>query len=274
MNTKPNVQLPPAAGTATLDPLPQITAQSVTPMEMLDRAIRAGASVEVMEKLMGLQERWQANQDRREEIYRREEAKIAFTQALIEAKRRMPIIVKNREASFATEKGRTSYQYEDLATIAKVIDPILGANGLTYFFETNQTETEMIVTCVLAHELGHEVRNTLRGPIDKSGSKNPIQAQQSTVTYLQRGTLKASLGLAAARDDDGHGATANGNGAKITPEQVELLQIAIDAKDAKTLQWVLDNVSTLAKTKIESLKDIPAAHVQRAFKGVEKRKNK
>ena len=34
----------------------------MTPMEMLDRAVSNGASVETLSKLMDLQERWEANQ--------------------------------------------------------------------------------------------------------------------------------------------------------------------------------------------------------------------
>ena len=37
----------------------------VTPMEMLDRAVSNGASVETLERLMNLQERWEANQARK-----------------------------------------------------------------------------------------------------------------------------------------------------------------------------------------------------------------
>jgi len=275
--TNPEVQLPPLpqqAHTAVPSDMPVSQQQAITPMDMLSRAIEHGSSVEVMERLLALQERWQANQDAREDVWQKQEAKIQFTQALIAAKRQLPIIVKNREASFATEKGRTSYQYEDLATIAKVIDPILGQHGLTYFFETSQTPDEMIVTCVLAHELGHEVRNTLRGPVDKTGSKNPIQAMGSSVTYLQRYTLKAALGVAAARDDDGHGGNGNGNGGRITPEQVELLKIAIDAADVGTESWILNNVSKLTKREITRLEDIPAKYVIRSFDAVRKRKNR
>ena len=42
---------------------------------------------------------------------------------------------------------------------------------------------------------------------DTSGSKNSIQAIGSTVSYLERYTLYAILGLASAdQDDDGHSA--------------------------------------------------------------------
>ena len=41
------------------------TIQAATPMDMIDRAVSSGASVEALEKLMVLQERWEANQGRK-----------------------------------------------------------------------------------------------------------------------------------------------------------------------------------------------------------------
>jgi len=37
----------------------------VTPMAMLDRALASGASLEMVEKLMSLQDRWEASQGRK-----------------------------------------------------------------------------------------------------------------------------------------------------------------------------------------------------------------
>ena len=45
------------------------------------------------------------------------------------------------------------------------------------------------------------------GGADQSGSKNGFQAIGSAVTYLQRYTLKAALGLSAEVDDDAQSAT-------------------------------------------------------------------
>ena len=49
------------------------------------------------------------------------------------------------------------------------------------------------------------------GPPDAGGAKNAIQARASTITYLERYTLKAILGLSEQEDDDdgGHGGDAD-----------------------------------------------------------------
>ena len=80
---------------------------------MIDRAVSSGASVEALEKLMVLQERWEANQGRK-----------AFNQAIAAAKAEIPPIIKNKTVDYTSQKGRTHYLYEDLAEIAKTVDPI------------------------------------------------------------------------------------------------------------------------------------------------------
>lgn len=170
----------------------------VTPMYMLDKALASGADISVLEKLMALQERWQANQARQ-----------AFDAAIAAAKAKIPIIVKNRTVDFTSSKGRTHYKHEDLAEVARTVAPILGSHGLSYRFRSSSNPGEPVtVTCIISHRDGHFEENTLSAGRDESGNKNSIQAVGSTLTYLQRMTLKASLGLAASDDDDGANADA------------------------------------------------------------------
>ena len=68
-----------------IEPMPP---QAVTPMDMIDRAISSGANVETLEKLLALQERWEANQGRK-----------AFDHAIAAAKAKLPAIVKNQTAN-------------------------------------------------------------------------------------------------------------------------------------------------------------------------------
>lgn len=170
--------------------------RSPTPMDLIQRAVQSNAQVETMEKLMGLQER-----------YERNEARKAFDSAISKAKSEIPVIRKGNLVDFTSQKGRTHYSYEDLATIAATIDPILSKYGLSYRFRTNSDSKAVTITCVLSHSAGHCEENSLYAPHDASGNKNPIQAVGSAVTYLQRYTLKAALGLAAAADDDARSAT-------------------------------------------------------------------
>ncbi|MEN9060033.1 ERF family protein [Ponticoccus litoralis] len=138
--------------------------------------------------------------------YDRDNARIAFAAALAGARAEIPPIMKDATVDFSTSKGRTHYKHETLAGIAKVIDPILSRFGLSYRFRTDQGQGGVRVTCIIAHANGHSEETSLACAPDGSGSKNPFQAVGSAVTYLQRYTLKAALGLSAEVDDDAQGA--------------------------------------------------------------------
>jgi ERF superfamily len=169
---------------------------AVTPMRLLEIATQQGADIDKLSQLMALHERWEATQSKK-----------AFDAALSAAKADIPVIQKNREVDFTSPKGRTNYHYEDMAEIARTIDPILGRHGLSYRFRTSSSPNEWItVTCIIAHKDGHVEENSISAPRDDTGNKNSIQAIGSTITFLQRYCLKAALGLAAAQDDDAQSA--------------------------------------------------------------------
>lgn len=218
---------------------------AVTPMEMLNQAVERGASLEVLSKLMDLQERWESNQARKE-----------FDADLAAAKAEITPIERNRQ-------GHNSKWYADFAAIAKVVDPILSKYGLSYRFRTTQADGRISVTCVLAHRAGHNEETTLSGPADNSGNKNAIQSIGSTLTYLQRYSLVQMLGLAAAHDDDGKAA---GAGDPVSDDQVEEISKALlDAKIG--IERFLKNF------KIEAISELPAKKFKEALDGIKEAKN-
>jgi hypothetical protein len=214
----------------------------VTPQAMLSTAVARGDTA-LAEKLMDLADRWEARNARK-----------AFDAAIAAAKAEIPVIFKNREMNAGS--GRTQYRYEDMAAIAKAVDPILSAHGLGYRFRTAGTATHLTVTCILFHEDGHSEENSLTGPNDTSGSKNAIQSIGSAQTYLQRYTLKAALGLAASADDDG---TATGSVSdKIAPDQLAHLIALADDVGA-------DKARFCRYLGVPSLADLPASKLAQAI---------
>ncbi len=241
--------VPNEPGTVTIEHLPQVRERDgvalLTPMDMLNKALSQNASIEVLERLMTLNERWEANQARK-----------AFNAAMAEAKAKIPPIIRN-----AT--GHNDRKYADFSAITRVVDPILAEFGLTFRFRTVQTE-RINVTCILIHKGGHSEENTLGGPPDTSGSKNSIQAIGSTLTYLQRYSLMQALGLAATNDDDGnsgdngikqHGDTHN---TTITTEQATTItQLAGEVK--------ADIPKFITYMRVPSIAEMPANQYQRAI---------
>lgn len=145
--------------------------------------------VEKLSKLLEMQERWDATQ-----------AKKAYVVAMSEFKKNPPEILKDKTVSYK----QTSYNHASLGNVTACINKALCEHGLTASWQTGQVDEQVNVICKITHVDGHSEETSLSAAPDSSGSKNPIQAIGSTVTYLQRYTLLALTGLATyEQDDDG-----------------------------------------------------------------------
>jgi len=222
-------------------------------MSLLDRAVASGASIEVLEKLIALQERNDTN-----------EARKAFDRAMADVRVDLPAIIKNREVDFSTAKGRTSYRYEDLSQVTEQLAPVLSKHGLSFRWRTNsETPGSVAVTCIISHRDGHNEETTLSSEVDNSGNKNAIQALGSATSYLQRYTLKAAIGIAASPDTDGR-SVGNGNGATISGGQLLKIQNLL-AKSESNIQKFCEYA------KVSSLIEIKAEDYDRLAKALEKK---
>jgi hypothetical protein len=229
----------------------------LTPMQMAYQLIQNGAELGSVKEMLAMSRELAADQARR-----------AFDAALSAAKAEIPPILKNRVVDFTSAKGRTNYRHEDMGEIARTVDPILARHGLSYRFRTEQeTGGGIKVTCVVAHRDGHAEENALTASRDESGNKNNIQAVGSTITYLQRYTLKAALGLAASNDDDGrkHGQAQDEPADAISVEQRDELLKLIGETDT--------DVALFCKYyKIEAVPDLPSNKFESAKKRLEEKK--
>jgi hypothetical protein len=193
----------------------------VTPLGLLQIAVQQGANVDKLAQLLELQERWQANQARQ-----------AYNAAMAKFKQRPPKITKNKHVKF----DDTEYDHATLDHVVGAITETLSAVGISHKWKMSQSP-EIAVTCVLSHEMGYSDETTLKAGPDTSGSKNSIQAIGSTVTYLQRYTLLAAVGMAAAgMDDDGRGADEEQKPKTSEARVVECLSWIREASDLVALQ--------------------------------------
>ena len=164
---------------------------------------------------------------------RREEedraAERAFNAAMSQAKGALSPVLKTRDVDFTSAKTqtRTKYKYEAFADVARVVDPVFSAHGLAYRFSVEQQGDMARVTCIVSHSDGHSEKIKLEGKVDPgSTGMSMVQALGSILTYLQRYSLRAAIGLAAGVDDDGRGGA--GASPKISIEQANELQKLID----------------------------------------------
>jgi hypothetical protein len=106
-------------------------------------------------------------------------------------------IIKNRNVTAGPLSGK---KYAELFAIVNAVTPALSRHGLSSSWKITKDDKEWIeVTCTLKHTGGHTESVSMGGPPDVGGAKNAIQARASTVSYLERYTLKAITGLSRAR---------------------------------------------------------------------------
>lgn len=179
-----------------------------SPVGIMMAAISSGATLEQFEKMMELQQRWEAN-----------EARKAFVQAMADFKAEPLEIFKRKQVGYTTKDGDfVGYKHAELSHIADVVVPAMARHGLSHRWDLQQTGGRIVVICTITHRLGHAESVSMDGSPDASGKKNSIQQVASTITYLQRYTLLAATGLATKdeSDDDGRGGSDGeaGDGAR------------------------------------------------------------
>jgi len=177
-----------------------IPATGNSPVAIMVMALNKGVDIERLEKLLSIQQAWEAN-----------EARKAYHEAMAAFKADPPKILKDKRVGYEHKDGggSTNYSYAGLAQVARVIGQALSKQGLSASWVTKQEGQNITVTCTITHRLGHSESTFLTAAPDASGKKNSIQAVGSTISYLERYTLLALTGL-ATHDMDDDGNTAGG----------------------------------------------------------------
>lgn len=164
--------------------------------------------------------------------------------------------------------------YADLTDCWAACKEPLSKNGLSVVQAMTIDNGNTLMNTTLMHNSGQWIRSTM--PI-VCGKPNDPQAWGSALSYMRRYSLCAMVGITAGDDDDGNGAVPNGNGHKngngnyITPEQIRLLNEALD----KCPDDYVENVkSSLKQMGIASFDKITVELYDRIIKTAEIKKVK
>jgi hypothetical protein len=188
------LELEPAAPSRAVPVVQQGGALAeASPAGIMLAALSRGVSPGDIREMLALQREWDADQARK-----------SFNRAFAAFKAEAIRIVKAKDVKDGPLKGK---RYAELFNVVDAVSPVLSAHGLSTSWKVTRDERDWIeVTCELKHVDGHAETVSLGGPPDVGGAKNAIQARASTISYLQRYTLKAITGVAeGGEDDDGQG---------------------------------------------------------------------
>lgn len=217
------------------------------PMSLIESAVNNGASVETIERLMALQERYESN-----------EARKAFITAMQKFQGLKPILPQTEDVTHG-KNTKPLYKFCPLPVIEKTLKPILKECDLFYRFENLNKDGAFGIRCIVTHVLGHSESSEMYGPADDSGAKNKIQGIGSTSTYLMRYTLIASLALTTA-DEDNDGQTVgdmpytiliqHNKAVRENLEAILAIKQEIDNGDLYEVAMYMDNIGKDAITAL------------------------
>lgn len=218
--------------------------QNSSPAAVIEYAMKSGAKIEELEKLLTLQERYDANQ-----------AKKVYNIAMADVHKKMPAVVKS---AYNQQTKSKNARLEDIIASAK---PIYAGEGFSVCFYEGDTEKPEHVRLMMdiTHSAGHKETYHYDMPLDGKGLKGnvnmtPIHGKSSSVAYGRRYLLCMGLNL-ATYDDDGNAA----GGA------VEYIN---DGEQHMIMDLILAKGSTIEKFckafKIEDISELPATDLKRA----------
>jgi hypothetical protein len=222
--------------------------------ELVSLAIREKVPVEVLERLVALQER-----------VTERNARMAFFEAVAAFQEEVTEIPKSRTAKIATRGGSSySYTFAPLESITRTIRQPLRNHGLSYSWDTEPGERPDVldVVCVLRHIDGHEERSRFPVPMKTDAAMSDAQKAGAALTYGRRQSLVAVLGLTTADEDNDAPAQET---AYVTDSQAADLGALADEVGA-------DRDKFLGFLGVESFGEIPAARYKQAVAALERKR--
>lgn len=171
-----------------------------TPMTLIEVAVEANADPDRLEKLMALQERWEANK-----------AAERFADSLAAFQAECPQVHKSKAANFG---GKQAYTFASIDDIMRTIQPLLVKHSLAVTFSANVADGMCHVECRVRCGRHVEVTNTTL-PVPSDMRVNDTQKMGAALSYAKRYALCAALNIVVTDEDT----DAGGLDVDITKEQ-------------------------------------------------------
>ena len=170
-----------------------VTRESSSPAEMIQMAVDNGADLDKLEKLLSLQERWEAN-----------EAKKAYNVSMAIVHGKIKSVLKNKN------NPQTHSKYADLdSVITQTKDAYTGEGFSVSFYEGENPYEDCVKVCAdVTHSKGHTITRCYNVPLDGVGIKGnanmtKIHAKGSSTSYGRRYLLCMIFNIPTTDDVDG-----------------------------------------------------------------------
>lgn len=156
------------------------------PQDLLALAVRNGADVGVLERLMVVRKELMA-----------EKARNAFFDDLARFQSECPVILRTK----AGHENR--YNYAPLERIVKDVTPYLTKYGFSHQEDGIVTDGWVEAVVTVTHRLGHKEEKRFKVPAESKAGMSPQQKYGAAMTYATRYAFCAAFGIRTAdRDTD------------------------------------------------------------------------
>lgn len=166
--------------------------QSRTPSEMINIAIANGADLDKLEKLLTLQERWEAN-----------EARKIFAKSFAASQEKILSVAKTKNNS------QTHSKYADLGDVIESSKPVYTKEGFSIIFYEGDCpkENHIRIFADVLHSYGHKETYHYDVPMDGKGLRGndnmtAIHGKASSISYGRR-YLMCMIWNIPTQDNDG-----------------------------------------------------------------------
>jgi len=169
--------------------------QIISPENLIMTAVQNGASIDMLERLLSMRERIQ-----------KENAEIAFRDAMSAFQAECPIIPKTKKVMNKKEKGGGErYRYATLDSIVKLIQPLLSKHGFSYNIKTEIIDKPFAgihATIFIFHLAGHSETSSFDCPMDKEAYMTEPQKWLSAATFAKRIIFCNGFGIMTGDEDN------------------------------------------------------------------------
>lgn len=190
-----------------------VSAEKVSPTELMQSVIKAGVTPEnvaVLEKLIAMHERMEERQAEKD-----------FNAAFVRLQGELPVIVAS---TVIPNRGK----YERFEDVMKAVGPLLVKHGFTVSFSMDFKENRVLETCHLKHIGGHSQANSFA--VRSGKADTDTQADCKAATTAKRNALLNCLNIVIRQDMlQDEDSDARNEGSPITKEQAAFLKQEVAA---------------------------------------------
>lgn len=208
-----------------------------------------------------------------------EQARLAYTEAKLALKRKLPVINKDGRIEFKDKgAGKATLRFASFENINEIIGPLLDEFGFDLWFSSEPGLAGMInVIGHLDHKRGHTRETTFPMPHDASGGKSGAQGWASAFSFGKRITTIGLLNIQtrAMEDRDRDGSEKNlkrakGGGLAEVPDEVPTITAAQKETLLEKINWCGVSLAKFHEHYgIEKTADLPANLFDAAVKACE-----